>query len=117
MQKVVFRDLPNLTHLDLKHNELPGVRAIILGLLPCTSLVSLNVLRSTRNRDTERPRIYAKQVCKVLRWLQQVDNLQNPYGALSQGNQPKTRVLNIDITQIGDEPIPLPRHILDVVVP
>jgi len=77
----------------------------IARLVPASHrVITLNILNSTRNRDTSKPRVYSKKVCKVLRWLQTVDQLHNPFGTITQAEQRPSAVRTL--------PPPLPPALL-----
>lgn len=76
----VFAELTNLRYLDLRYNEIGGTKQIVRALYQCKNLQTLFIHKATR-RDSEKPRKYIKNVCKVLSWVDTVDSLQNPFGA------------------------------------
>ena len=54
-QKPVWGNFKNLMWLDLRRNELPGLKNIISSLVQCYSLSELYILGATK-KDTQKPR-------------------------------------------------------------
>eukprot|EP01087_Luapelamoeba_hula_P021301 TRINITY_DN741_c0_g1_i1.p1 TRINITY_DN741_c0_g1~~TRINITY_DN741_c0_g1_i1.p1 ORF type:complete len:1692 (+),score=255.49 TRINITY_DN741_c0_g1_i1:147-5222(+) len=76
-----FANVPNLQHLDIRENDLQEKGAKLLTILGnCRALKFLLMKNSTEDKAfTAKPKIYLRKVCGVLRQLETLDGLPNPF--------------------------------------
>lgn len=77
-----LKQLPHLIFLDLRFNDFPKLKDVldILVAYSNSNLEQIYLEHVTKTRETAVPREYAFQVCKAMRYLHSVDGIKNPFG-------------------------------------
>lgn len=83
LEEEVFFNLPCLTYLDLQHNDIEDKGAKLLAVFSrMPALKALFIRKSTKDKSkTAKPKQYLKRVCSVVRQIELLDGLPNPFQA------------------------------------